>query len=997
MTYNHLKLWCSIIRDPKLIAEKLIFCFDVFVLKNREKFYTDIEQQPNKTREIKKNLILSNVYSMRMNVDIAFKRQMYKMLAKNLEENFTKENLKNLLVSIIDELERPSERFLDVFAKKQTKKIQISTDPIDDYLQLILSGMPIEKLRNYYEGKGRSESFLKKLLESTEKGTSLHRALEDLVEEYETGVFFPRYFKTGEIKNYIAYHFNYYSILLLEHRLKNLERGLKLSLTLLNLIPEYYYNENKITDLLFEVLNELFEFKIPLSKAKISVLTIHFISVLCAILFENLIYEDKLKLLQMNYEFTLNQENIESIAKQLDEFIDKSPSNILLKEVKFEPTDKLNLNRPNKYLFQQASFLFNLNLHPFSILIYKYLKENTTNIFAKTIMNDNIATGLREMGEYKKAIKIYETLKEYYEKNKMFYRLFLIEKNIAYCYYQDGSKQKSDEILNKFEANFSLYNKSEKVRVYYNLAVRYRFTNRFDFEEKYLNLASEIVEINNPLYFEIQKRSLELGSYFDYSKGKLDFIALKKLESDRIRNNNMEYAYTFLNNNQLNLSRYYLEGAYEIAKRDIEYWKVRSNINILEENWEDLKETSEEVLKFDSNDPFGNLYHCLHFISKKSFLYILKQLLKLQSDINLLQVPNPMAFVSILRALHFIIRSFSKEEIKEFVDFMFEQKGQNIIKCEKLLLIIAKFLADNREKELSGYIYKKFLDLHNSEEGNALYAGWCYQFNDFKNAEHFYKKALAFSPNKINLLEHLARVGFILNEFKKSLMYLDKMIKIVKGKTKDYFVELKNFIILVKDSKLRFENLPFRDVKTIFNTVEHQLKILNPNEDIEFGTVLTGLSKGLETLLAHTLGKYIYDYVEGKHFPLPKRYKQGTNKNVKELHVLLRNFFEDPANHHPTLGNWKYILRGILNGSDPQNPLMEDIYDFVKNSLYFDEIKLKLIIKTEDLFVEDRNLGTHKRIYSKKEVVNILKQLIPLFNEIISFLHDKWEELNVIV
>ncbi|KKM61166.1 hypothetical protein LCGC14_1534410 [marine sediment metagenome] len=368
----------------------------------------------------------------------------------------------------------------------------------------------------------------------------------------------------------------------------------------------------------------------------------------------------------------------------------------------------------------------------------------------------------------------------------------------------------------------------------------------------------------------------------------------------------MGYAYTFLNNNQLNLSRYCLEGAYEIAKRDIEYWKVRSNINILEEDWEDLKETSEEVLKFDSNDPFGNLYHCLHFISKKSFLYILKQLLKLQSDINLLQVPNPMAFVSILRALHFIIRSFSKEEIKEFVDFMFEQKGQNIIKCEKLLLIIAKFLADN-------------------------------------------------------------------------------------------FVELKHFIILVKDSKLRFENLPFRDVKTIFNTVEHQLKILNPNEDIEFGTVLTGLSKGLETLLAHMLGKYIYDYVEGKHFPLPKRYKQGTNKNVKELHVLLRNFFEDPANHHPILGNCKYILRGIINGSDPQNPLMEDIYDFVKNSLYFDEIKLKLIIKTEDLFVEDRNLGTHKRIYSKKEVVNILKQPIPLFNEVISFLHDKWEELNVIV
>ncbi len=853
---------------------------------------------------------------MRMNVDVAFKREMYKRLAKNLKGNFTKDNFKNLLVSIIDELERPSEHFLNVFKRKPIEKIQITTDPIDEYLHQILSGMPIQKLRDYYKGKGSSVIFLKKLLESTEKGTTLHRALEDLVKEYETGMFFPRYFKPGEIRNYIAYHFNYYNILLLEHRLKNLERGLTLSLTLLKLIPEYYYNEIKITDLLFEVLFELFEFKIPLSKAKVSVLTIHFISVLCAILFENLPYEAKLELLQKNYEFTLNQEDIELIANQLDDFIAISPGNSSLKEEEKEiqHIDNLTLNRPNAYLLKQASFLFNLNLHPFSILIYKYLKENATNEFVEILMGDNIATGLRELGEYEKAIKNYEALKEYYEKNNMLYRLFLIEKNIAYCYYQLGNKQKMNEIISKLESDFSIYNKYEKVGVYYNLAVRYRVTHRFENEEKYLNLASEIVEINNPLYFEIQNRWLELGSYFDHYKGKLDIDALKKLESDLIRKKNLGYAYTFLNNNQLSLCRYYLERAYKIAKKDIDYWKMHSNINILTEKWEELKYTSEEVIKFDSGDPLGNLYQCLHFIYKKNFPNILKQLLKLQSETVFLQVPDPLAFTSILRAFHFIIRSFSKEEIKKFIDYMFEQKKQSGFKSEKLVLIIANFLVNNRENVLSGYVYKKYLDSHHSEEGYALYAGWCFQFNDFKNAEQFYKKALAFSPNNINLLERLARVGFILNEFKKSLMYLDKIIKIVKGKTKDSFIELKNFIILVKDSKLRFENLPFKDVRTIFNTVEHQLKILDPNEDIEFGTVLTGLSKGLETLLAHTLGKFVYDYVEEKYFPLPEKYRLGNNKNIKELHVLLRNFFDDPDNHHPTLGNWQYILRGIIDG-----------------------------------------------------------------------------------
>ena len=403
---------CSIITNPQLIAEKLIFCYDIFSLKYREKFYTSIEQQPNSAHEIKKNLILSNVYSMRMNVDVAFRREMHKRLAKNLKGNFTKDRFKNLLVSIIDELERPPERFLEVFAKKPIEKIQILSEPIDEYLHQILSSIPTRELSGSYASRGSSTIFLKKLLECTEKGTTLYRALEDLVEEYETGIFFPRYFKPGEISNYMAYNFNYYSILLLEQRLENLERGSTPFLALLILIPENYYNVVKITDLLFEVLSELFEFKNPPSKAKISVLTIHFISVLCTILFENLPYEVRLQLLQTNYDFNLNQEDIVSIAKILDDFLAISPINPSLEEEKIHQIDNLTLNHPNSYLLNHASYLFDLNLHPFSILIFKYLKENTTNEFVKIIMGDNIATGLRELGEYEKAIKDYEEIKE---------------------------------------------------------------------------------------------------------------------------------------------------------------------------------------------------------------------------------------------------------------------------------------------------------------------------------------------------------------------------------------------------------------------------------------------------------------------------------------------------------------------------------------------------------------------------------------------------------
>ncbi len=923
---------------------------------------------------------------MRMNVDVAFKREMLKRLAKKLKGIFTKKNFKNLLDSIISELERPSERYFNIFDSGNFKKIQIPSKAIDEYLNQILSGIPTEKLRGEFVSKRSSLIFLKKLMENTEKGTTLYRAVEDLVEEYETGVFFPRYFKKGEISNYISYNFNYYSILLLEHRLGNLEKGFKLSLTLLNLIPEYYYNEIIITNLLFETLNELFEFKIPLSKAKASVLAIHFISVLCEILFENLPYKDKLELLQTNYEFTLNPEDIELIADQIDDFITLSPGSSSLKEEKeIQIVKNLNLNRSNAYLLNQAGILFHLNLHPFSILIYKYLKENIAEEFTKTLMSDNIATGLRELGKYEEAIKIYETLKKYYKKNNMLYRLFLIKKNIGYCYYQLGNKQKMEEILNKLEADVSIYSKYEKVRVYYNLAVRYRATYQFENEEKYLNLALEITEFNHPLYFEIQNRSLELESYFDLYKGKLDNNALKILESDLVRKKNMGYAYTFLNNNQLSLCRYYLDRAYNNIQKDNDYWKTRSVINIQREEWENLKKTSEKVINFDSNDLLGNLYQCLYFIHVKDFPNILNILLKLQSEIRVIQKSNPLAFASIYRAFHFIIRSFSNEEIKKLIDFMFEYNRQSGSKSIKLTLIIGEIFVKNREKVLSGYIYKKFLKLQNSEEGCTLYAGWCFHFNDFKNAEHFYKRALAISPNNINLLERLTRVEFMLNNFEKSLKYLNNILKISKGKTNDVFTDLKNYIILVRNSKLRFENIPFKDVKTIFNTVEYNLKILDPNKDIEFGTMLTGLSKGLETLLAHTLGHSIYEYVKEKHFPLPKKYEKG-------LHISFRNFFNDPDNYNPTLGNWSYILKGIINGIDPQNPLMKDIYDFLRKSPYFEETKLRIIVKIKELFVKERNLGTHKRIYSKNEVEHILRQNIPLFNEVIGFLQKRWEK-----
>lgn len=58
-----------------------------------------------------------------------------------------------------------------------------------------------------------------------------------------------------------------------------------------------------------------------------------------------------------------------------------------------------------------------------------------------------------------------------------------------------------------------------------NLSFRYRVIYKFEKEEYYLNLALDNLNIDHPNYYEYQKRSLEIGQYFDYNKG--SFITIK--------------------------------------------------------------------------------------------------------------------------------------------------------------------------------------------------------------------------------------------------------------------------------------------------------------------------------------------------------------------------------------------------------------------------------------------------------------------------------------
>lgn len=979
--------------NSELIAEKLIFCSDLLFLKTREKRYSLIENNPKMAKDVKEDLILSNLYSLRMNVDVAFKREMFRRLYSELKKGFSINQCKNLIIGLIDELERSPDVLLNVFSSESLKKPLISLEPINDYINRILTGEYLITLNENSQMANGSLNFFKKIKPTINNGTVLSRALDDLILEYETGTFFPRYFKPGKIKAYVGFNFNPYFISQLEYRLEHIENVKILLVNLLQLTPEYYFLENKLTDLIHKSLIELFEFEENLLVSKVSVLTIHFMTVLSAILFNNMKSDEKLELLKTRYDFTLTIEDLKNIYDNLEEFINLTPKYRSSNEIRTDSSiSKLKLSPPLSYLWKMAKVLTIFNIHSLLIPIYKFINVEAEEKFAKIIAQDNVATALRDLGKFKEAINTYQQTEDFYQEAKEYYHLFLVRKNIAFCYFRLGNIQRSEQIFSKLEEDISMYSKEELVSVYINFATRYRLLNQFDKEEFFLNKSFKIIKQNHPRYFDIQARSNELAKHIDFKTGKLDFVALRKLERDRDKINYLRIAYTFLNSNLLNLCEIYLERAFESVQKDEHYWKVKCNINILTERWVDLKQTSEEALKINPDDPLANFYLCVHFIYKKDINNTVKQLLRLSKETHIINAPDLLAGASIIRAFYFIIRAFSDKEFKSFIDTLLTKIDDINSKVKNIVLLYGDLLNGISNKELSGYIFKKLMNILPQKNGSLLYGTWCIRFNDYKNAEHFYLKALKIAPNDpLNLVLN-ARIKFFLNEFGKGLNYLDRAVKFADKSEKKRIKELKEYFSLIRDSKLRYENIPFNDSKTIFKTVEFQLKTLEPAEDLDFGNILTELSKGLETLLANTIGKEIYEYVEANYFPISIELRRGNGKDIKGLHILMQNFFDDPQNHHPTIGNWNYMIEGILNGLNPNNPIMKAVYEYVKNSNYFNQSKLKLIIEIEGILKRDRNLGTHKRLYNKKEVENIIKTLIPLINDLIEYLIDTWKD-----
>ncbi len=971
--------------DQEFIAKKIIHCFSLFELKYREQCYKLIEKDLDKQNEVKVDMVLHNIYLLRMLVDYGFKQFMLKKLRGALEKDISVDTMKNLVILLIDEIEENPSSILSVLENSDKSRIKVDIDFLKRNIEEVLKFRGQNDMTSFVaKSKNDDDIFFKEVLARVEKDTSLYRSVEDSIKENESEMLFSRYFEPNEIDFILLHHLNTYikaSLTFNSDRLTILSNS---PMLFIYMIPEFYENHLIINKLIYDSLKELIDLSADHKENIFSFQVNHFMSILMALLFEKLTRLEKIKLLNGLYQYKITKEEVHRLNLNFDNF----GESMLFKKLPLPD----HLTSSKIFLRFLERSLYENNLHEFSLIINEYLYEKEISPLDKNLQLDNIATAYRDLGKYDLAIEKYEKASIYYIQNSLKYRNLIAMKNVAYCFHQKGDQDTSISILKNIENSLINLTQEEKGAVYYNLAIRYQYMYLFEDEERCLNEAFMIIKEDHTHYLEISKRLIEIGDFFDVIRVKLDNDSLKKLQIKKLHE--IEKGKIIFHQNHLNtqLTDYYINRAYKEYPKDRDYWIFKSINIVLKGNWLELITSSEELLKLIPGDISGIFFKTLYYIEIKDFNKLAEEILNMY-QISITK-PTPKAFFDekILNFIYFFYLKCSKDDLVIFIDNLLIINNEITLDKNlgwQLLAIIAYKLSKSAEKEVSGYIFKKFVQLAPDKDSYFLLGGWHFRFKEYKLAKKNYEMALKLVPSDLTTIDRLAQNCLMLNEFDDSINYIENIIKSCNLSLKSGYLDLKRHIIMIRDSKIRFEFFSNIEVGIVFNTAEIQLKLLKKYDDIEFGNILTELSKGVELMLSKTVGIKLQAFVKKKFQKIPNKFIYGYRTNTKSLNRIVLNFLEDPKNNTLTLGNWKYICERVIKESDTKNEVMQTIVNFLSQSDNLSSEKLRTILKLSGILLDDRNRGSHNRLYSHEEVKLILEQITPLINELLVYLDKK--------
>lgn len=663
--------------------------------------------------------------------------------------------------------------------------------------------------------------------------------------------------------------------------------------------------------------------------------------------------------------------------------------------------------------------------------VWEFILERTDKSEIESLYSlyDNLATTLREIGNYEESLKyyikslelarelsrqgnidqknsiareqfsiennqedIFKFIENYVDKNSNYnYKVAIELKNIGEMYYKLGKTEIAEEYFLKAEEKSFHLSPDERTSIFFNLACANRRLSRFDEEFKYLlKILSE--DRANP---DAEKLALDRVSVlnsieFMLPDGKFDSRKLVKIDAVENARKLSIIGQSLFHSFQFTKSMDFFENEYEIESfHGLSCFDSLNYIvtyNLYNGNLQKAKILCQELVKNTKDSvPWAivTINIGLMKIKENNFDDGLKQL-EASCDF-FCQYPDGIKEF-IITIIESAIIFWSKEDVKKII-YSLEKKIVSkkvnfnlVVGCayvelgfpEDALYFFDKGLFENTDSEIKSLLlYNKGLAF--SGIGKANDAIQIYQESiHYLNSVYAWESQAKEYRNKLDAL--------------KAKKCIEEAIKLASGKEKERLEEIKQKLDLFSSKGLTLSSVKDKDIrKTLYSAEKLMISDVKKMDDIDkrdFSTALHYYGKALENMLDRHISSPIrqsiyedfgdcvvedYKRFRGKDFPPYLKYM--LDKNNK-------------ASIGPS--GWRKILHYVSDKSD--NPVYQRFKDELIKQYTTEEIeKIKFAC---GMIASYRNDSVHQKVKSYSDVIIVRKKIVSHLNNVIYILYQ---------
>lgn len=672
------------------------------------------------------------------------------------------------------------------------------------------------------------------------------------------------------------------------------------------------------------------------------------------------------------------------------------------------------------------SYFFEEAKNVWEFILEKTDKRKTESLFS---LYDNLATTLREIGNYEESLKyyskslelarelssqgntnqknsvmreqfsiennqekIFKFIENYIDKNPNYnYKIAIELKNVGEMYYKLGKTDIAEEYFHKAEEKSFHLSPDERTSIYFNLAFANRRLSRFDEEFKYLSKILSEKDANLTAEKHAFERVNMLNSLeFMLPDGKFDSKKLSKIDAVENASKLSTIGKSLFHSFQFTKSMDFFENEYEIESfHGLSCFDSLNYIityNLYNGNLEKAKILCQELLK-NTKDSVPRAIVTIDIglmeIKENNFDDGLKQL---EASCDFFSRFNDGIKEFIITIIGSAIIFWSKEDVKKII-YSLEKKIRSknvnfnlVVGCayvelgfpEDALFFFDRGLFENTDDEIKSLLlYNKGLAF--SGIGKADDAIQMYQESlNYLQSVYAWESQAKEYRNKLEAL--------------KAKKCIEEAIKLAPEKEKERLEEIKQELDLLSSKGLTLSSVKDKDIrKTLYSAEKLMISDNKKMDDIDkrdFSTALHYYGKALENMLDRHISSPIrqaiyedfgecvvedYNRYKGKKFPTYLKYMLDKNNKASI-----------------GLNGWKTILQYVNEKSD---------------NLVYQKFKEELIKKYKPEDIEKikfacgmiksyRNDSVHKKVKAYSDVATVRKKIVSHLNNVIYILYQ---------